>query len=56
MKTYSPAEIAMELGREHSAGSLAATVAEFWPTIKAALLHYDQATHGRRVEPIPSGD
>ena len=52
-KTYTPAEIADALGgTEHTAGSLASTVAAFWPTIKAALLHYDGATNSRRVKPI----
>lgn len=51
-RTLSAAEIAEYLGQEHTAGSLAAGVAMFWPTIKDALLAYDKLTLGKKVDPI----
>jgi hypothetical protein len=54
--SYSPKDIVNQLEMGHTAGSLAATVAAFWPTIRAALLAYDKITHSRKVRPIPSGD
>lgn len=49
-RTLSAAEIAKYLGQEHTAGSLAAGVAMFWPTIRDALLAYDKQTNGAKVE------
>lgn len=55
MIALSPKEIAEALGDEHTAGSLAATVAAFWPTIKAALLVYER-DHPKKVRPKPMPD
>ena len=52
MSEPSPVEIAEILGGEHTAGSLAAALAAYWPTVQAALRAYD----GPPVAPIPSGD
>ena len=52
---YGPAEIVTLLEGPQRAGSLARTVEAFWPTIKAALLAYEQ-TYPEKVAPIGSRD
>jgi hypothetical protein len=52
---YGPAEIATLLEGPQLARSLARTVEAFWPTIKAALLAYEQ-TRPEKVAPIGSLD
>jgi hypothetical protein len=52
---YGPAEIVTLLEGQQLAGSLARTVEAFWPTIKAALLAYEQS-HPRRSRRFGSLD
>jgi hypothetical protein len=52
---YGPAEIPTLLEGPKLAGPLARAVEAFWPTIKAALLAYEQ-THPEKVAPICSLD
>ncbi len=47
---YSPAEIVGLLEMRQSAHHVAATVAAFWPTIRSALLAY-QEVHPEKVRP-----
>ncbi len=54
---YSAREIVVMLEQRNLQGhEIAEIIAAFYPTIKAALLLYDETTGGKRVAPIPSTD
>lgn len=50
--TYTPAEIATMLEEPQEGHNIARICDAFWPTIKAALLAYDQRPVEPRVRPL----